>query len=59
MQLIAKCLLLFINVTTVFYEGTQLEKNIRSCTSICLKIKEKVLEKYEIDKLKEKKSRLS
>ena len=30
------------------------EKSIRSCTSICLKIKEKVLEKYEIDKLKEK-----
>ena len=30
------------------------EKNIRSCTSICLKIKESVLEKYETDKLKEK-----
>ena len=30
------------------------EKSIRSCTSICLKIKESVLEKYETDKLKEK-----
>ena len=30
------------------------EESIRSCTSICLKIKERVLEKYEIDKLKEK-----
>ena len=30
------------------------EESIRSCTSICLKIKESVLEKYETDKLKEK-----
>ena len=30
------------------------EKSIRSCTSICLKIKESVLEKYEIENLKEK-----
>ena len=30
------------------------EVSIRSCTSICLKIKESVLEKYETDKLKEK-----
>ena len=30
------------------------EENIRSCTSICLKIKESVLDKYETDKLKEK-----
>ena len=30
------------------------EKRIRSCTSICLKIKESVLEKYETDNLKEK-----
>ncbi len=30
------------------------EKSIRSCTSICLKLKDNILEKYEIDKLKEK-----
>ena len=30
------------------------EENIRSCTSICLKIKDSVLEKYETEKLKEK-----
>ena len=30
------------------------EESIRSCTSICLKIKESVLEKYETDKLKKK-----
>jgi len=30
------------------------EESIRSCTSICLKIKDSVLEKYETDKLKEK-----
>ena len=30
------------------------EESIRSCTSICLKIKKSVLEKYETDKLKEK-----
>ena len=30
------------------------EKNIRSCTSICLKIKESVLEKYEDNNIKEK-----
>ena len=29
------------------------EKSIRSCTSICLKLKNNILEKYEIDKLKE------
>ena len=30
------------------------EKRIRSCTSICLKVKESVLEEYETDNLKEK-----
>ena len=30
------------------------EKSIRSCTSICLKIKDSVFEKYETDNLKEK-----
>ena len=30
------------------------EKNTRSCTSICLKIKENVLKEYEVDNLKEK-----
>ena len=30
------------------------EESIRSCTSICLKIKDSVLEKYETEKLKEK-----
>ena len=30
------------------------DESIRSCTSICLKIKKSVLEKYETDKLKEK-----
>ena len=34
------------------------EESIRSCTSICLKIKERVLEKYEIDKLKEKMNKM-
>ena len=33
-------------------------KSIRSCTSICLKIKESVLEKYEIDNLKERMSKI-
>ena len=30
------------------------EESIRSCTSICLKIKDSILEKYETEKLKEK-----
>ena len=30
------------------------EKKIRSCTSICLKIKESILKKYETDNLKDK-----
>tara|TARA_Y100000589_G_scaffold251800_1_gene240205 strand:- start:60 stop:1214 length:1155 start_codon:yes stop_codon:yes gene_type:complete len=30
------------------------EKNIRSCTSICLKIKESILEKYDTDNLEKK-----
>ncbi len=30
------------------------EESTRSCTSICLRIKESVLEKYETEKLKEK-----
>ena len=34
------------------------EKSIRSCTSICLKIKESILAKYETDKLKEKMNNL-
>ena len=34
------------------------EKSIRSCTSICLKIKESVLEKYETENLKEKMSNM-
>ena len=34
------------------------EKSIRSCTSICLKIKESIIEKYENDTLKEKMNNL-
>ena len=42
------------------YEGivvrsaTKITKKIRSCTSICLKIKESILKKYETDNLKDK-----
>ncbi len=34
------------------------DKSIRSCTSICLKIKKSVLEKYEVDNLKERMSKI-